>query len=98
MTMQITGWILMQMQIGPGKAGRGALPSHSYLEFATYRLLTSAAGGNLLGCVAEARKARCVGESSEGLQIPYGSPLPWALLVVGEAPVGQREGDGSGGG
>lgn len=61
MTMQITGWILMRMQIGPGKAGRDTLPSHSYLEFATYGLLTSAAGRNLLGWVAEARKALVCG-------------------------------------
>lgn len=54
MTMQITGWILMRMQIGPGKAGKDALPSHSYLEFATYGLFTSAAGGCMLGWVAEA--------------------------------------------
>lgn len=55
MTMQITGWIFMRMQIGPGKTGRDTLPSHSYLDFATYGLLTSA-GGDLLGWVADARK------------------------------------------
>lgn len=57
MTMQITGWIFMWMQIGPGKTGRDTLPSDSYLDFATYRLLTSAAGGDLLGWVADAWKA-----------------------------------------
>lgn len=54
MTMQITSWILMRMQIGPGKAGKDTLPSHSYLEFATYGLFTSAAGGCMLVWVAEA--------------------------------------------
>lgn len=49
MTVQISGWMLMQMQIGAGKAGRGALPSRSHLEFAMHRLLASAGRGGFVG-------------------------------------------------
>lgn len=82
--MQITGWILTWMQIGPGKAGRDALPSHSHLESAAYRLLTSAARSHLLGLGGRLGKPWCVVKGSEGLQILYGS-MPWAQLVAGES-------------
>lgn len=46
----------MQRQRGAGKAGTGALPSHSHLEFAMHRLLAPAGSGDSLGWVAEAWK------------------------------------------
>lgn len=56
MTMQICGWILMQMQRGAGKAGTGALPSHSHLESALHSLLAPAGSRDLLGWLAEGQK------------------------------------------
>lgn len=76
----------MQMQIGAGKAGRGALPSRSHLEFAMHRLLASAGRGGICWAGRQ-RLGKChrVGQGGEGRQIPYGSQ--------GELPGG---GDGSG--
>lgn len=74
MTMQITGWILMQMQKGPGEAGRGALTNHSYLEFAMYRLFISE--GNLLGWGADARKAPVYGRGQRGADPPWITAVP----------------------
>lgn len=84
MTMQITGEILMWMQIGPGKAGRDALPNHSYLEFAMYRLLISAAGGNLFGWVAE-KAPRAV----RGCGFPMDHHCPGLSWWFGKLPWGK---------